>query len=173
MTVKNENSVSLAAIEKRSKIFGRIGKGFIYAMLTFWAVMVLFPFYYMILTSVKDFGAYNAEFTPKLFTTSPTIENYRTAFDAVPLSDYFYNTVIYTLFTTALMLIVSILAAFAFARISFKGKNIAFTLFLSLMMIPAELVVITNFVTITNLELRNTLRALFYRALLRYSISTF
>ena len=160
MTVKNENSVSLAAIEKRSKIFGRIGKGFIYAMLTFWAVMVLFPFYYMILTSVKDFGAYNAEFTPKLFTTSPTLENYRTAFDAVPLSDYFYNTVIYTLFTTALMLIVSILAAFAFARISFKGKNIAFTLFLSLMMIPAELVVITNFVTITNLELRNTFAGL-------------
>lgn len=160
MTVKNEKTVSLAAIEKRSRIFGYVGKGFIYVMLAFWAVMVLFPFYYMILTSVKDFGAYNAEFTPKLFTASPTIENYKTAFDAVPLSDYFYNTLIYTLFTTALMLIVSILAAFAFARISFTGKNIAFTLFLSLMMIPAELVVITNFVTITNLELRNTFTGL-------------
>jgi multiple sugar transport system permease protein len=129
-------------------------------MLAFWALMVLFPFYYMILTSFKSQGAYNSEFTPKLFTLQPTLENYKAAFSAVPLGDYFVNTLIFTIATTAIMLIVSILAAFAFARLSFKGKNLVFTLFLSLMMVPSELVVITNFVTVTNFDLRNTFTGL-------------
>lgn len=146
--------------EKRSRVFGTALKVLVYIMLGFWALMVLFPFYYMILTSLKEFGAYNAEFTPKLYTLYPTIENYLTAFTAVPLADYFLNTLIYTLVTTALMLVVSILAAFAFARLDFPFKNFLFTLLLALMMIPSELVVITNFVTITNLELRNTFTGL-------------
>ena len=70
------------------------------------------------------------------------------------------NTLVFTLVTTVVMLIVIILAAFAFARLEFKGKNLAFTLFLALMMIPNELVIITNFVTITNMDLRNTLLGL-------------
>lgn len=147
------------ALEKRSRLFGIIGKVFIYIMLTFWALMVLFPFYYMILTSFKSQGEYNSEFIPKLYTFSPTLENYRTAFSA-SLGDYLLNTLIFTVITTSIMLVVSILAAFAFARLDFKGKNLAFTLLLSLMMIPSELVVITNYVTITNLELRNTFTGL-------------
>ena len=87
-------------------------------------------------------------------------ENFRKAFTLVPLGDYFLNTLIFTLITTALMLVVSVLAAFAFARLDFKGKNFAFTLLLSLMMIPSELVVITNYVTVTNLDLRNTFTGL-------------
>ncbi|MBE5762504.1 MAG: carbohydrate ABC transporter permease, partial [Clostridiales bacterium] len=90
----------------------------------------------------------------------PTFQNYIDAFTAVPLAKYFTNTLIFTIFTTALMLIVVILAAFAFARLEFKGKNLAFTIFLSLMMIPNELVIITNFVTITNLDMRNTFAGL-------------
>ena len=78
----------------------------------------------------------------------------------MPLARYFLNTLVFTLATTAIMLVVVVLAAFAFARLEFKGKNIAFTLFLSLMMIPNELVVITNFVTITNLGMRNTFMGL-------------
>ncbi len=151
---------SLAAAEDRSRVLNIIGKIFVYIMLVFWALMVLFPFYYMILTSLKTQGAYNSEFTPKLYTIAPTFENYRTAFTAVPLGDYFLNTLIFTVLTTAIMLIVSVLAAFAFARLDFPGKSIAFTLLLSLMMIPSELVVITNFVTITNLDLRNTFTGL-------------
>lgn len=151
----NTNS-KLIASERRARILGTVGKAFIYVMLTFWALMVLFPFYFMLLTSFKSQAAYNSEFTPKLFTLQPTLENYKTAFTAVPLGDYFINTLIFTLATTALMLIISVLAAFAFARLEFKGKNLAFTLILSLMMIPSELVVITNFVTVTNLELRNS-----------------
>ena len=127
-----------------------------YVFLSFWAIAVLFPFYYMVLTSLKSYSAYNGEYTPLLYTLSPTLENYELAFTAVPLLDYFVNTVIFTLATTALMLTVTVLAAFAFARLNFPGKNLAFTLLLSLMMIPSELVVITNFVTVTNMDLRNT-----------------
>lgn len=132
----------------------------VYIMLVFWAVMVLFPFYWMVLTSLKGYGAYNAEHIPKFFTLSPTLENYAQAFSAVPLARYFINTIIFTVVTTAIMLVIVIPAAFAFARLEFRGKNLVFTLLLSLMMIPNELVVITNFATITNLGLRNTFSGL-------------
>lgn len=131
-----------------------------YTFLGVWALIVLFPFYWMLLTSVKSFAAYNGEDIPKLFTLHPTLQNYLTAFTAVPLAKYFLNTLIFMVATTAAMLLVTVLAAFAFARLEFKGKNLAFTLFLALMMIPSELVVITNFVTVTNLDLRNTFTGL-------------
>lgn len=127
-----------------------------YILLVFWAVIVLFPFYWMLLTSVKSYGAYNSEYIPKFYTLSPTLQNYTDAFSAVSLGRYLMNTVIFTVVTTAVMMIVITLAAFAFARLEFRGKNIVFLLFLSLMMIPNELVIITNFVTITNLDLRNS-----------------
>lgn len=130
------------------------------AFLTFWALIVLFPFYWMLLTSIKDYGAYNAEYIPKFYTLSPTLRNYADAFTTVPLARYLLNTLWFTVATTGLMLIVITLAAFAFARLQFAGKNLVFTLFLALMMIPNELVVITNFTTITNLELRNTFTGL-------------
>src|SRR5574344_910727 len=91
-----------------------------------------------------------------LFALSPTLENYGSAFSQVPLGRYFLNTLVFTVITTALMLFVTVLAAFAFSRLRFRGRDLIFTAFLSLMMIPTELVVITNFVTITDLNLRNT-----------------
>ena len=127
-----------------------------YVGLTIWALIVLFPFYWMVLTSFKSYGAYNAEHIPVFFTLSPTLENYREAFTAVPLGGYLLNTLIFSVITTAIMVAVSTLAAYAFARLEFRGKNLLFALFLSMMMIPSELVVITNFVTITNLDLRNS-----------------
>ena len=132
----------------------------IHVFLAFWALVVLFPFYWMVLTSFKSYGSYNSEYIPKLFVSSPTLENYISAFSEVNLAGYFGNTVLFTVITTGIMLFVTILAAYAFARLKFKGKNIVFTLFLSLMMIPNELVVITNFVTITNWNLRNTFMGL-------------
>ena len=132
----------------------------VYTMLVIWALVVLFPFYWMLLTTVKSYGSYNAEFIPKFFTLSPTFENYVSAFSAVPLAKYFLNTVIFTVVTTALMLVIAIPSAFAFARLEFKGKNLLFLSFLALMMIPTELVVITNFTTVTNLEMRNTFAGL-------------
>jgi len=147
-------------IEKNARLRKRVLNFIIYFFLTVWAVMVLFPFYWMLLTSVKSYGSYNSEWIPQLFTLSPTLQNYLDAFTAVPLTGYFVNTIIFTLATTSIMLIVTVLAAFAFARLNFRGKDLAFTLFLSLMMIPTELVVITNFVTITELDLRNSFAGL-------------
>ncbi len=151
-----EKPVDYEKIEKSAKRQKTVINTIIYVLLTVWATVVLFPFYWMLLTSVKSYSAYNSEYIPELFTLSPTLQNYVDAFTAVPLVGYFINTLIFTLATTAIMLIVTTLAAFAFARLDFKGKNIVFTLFLSLMMIPNELVIITNFVTVTNLDMRNT-----------------
>ena len=148
------------ALEKKTKTKNIVLKVLVYVFLIIWAIVVLFPFYWMILTSLKSYSAYNGEYIPKFFTLNPTLENYSQAFSAVPLARYFLNTLIFTLITTALMLIVVVLAAFAFARLNFKGKDFTFTAFLSLMMIPNELVIITNFVTITNLGLRNTFTGL-------------
>ena len=128
----------------------------IFGLLIIWGIIVLFPFYWMLLTSVKSYAAYNAEYIPQFFTLTPTLENYIQAFTAVPLARYFVNTIIFTVVTPALMMIVVVFSAFAFSRLEFKGKDLVFTLFLSLMMIPNELVIITNFVTITNAGLRNT-----------------
>ena len=147
-------------IERSARVRKRTLQAVTYVLLSFWAIMVLFPFYWMLLTSVKSYSSYNAEYVPKLFTLSPTLQNYVDAFTAVPLADYFLNTVIFTVATTAAMLVVTVLAAFAFARLDFKGKDLAFTLFLSLMMIPNELVIITNFVTVTDLNMRNSFMGL-------------
>ena len=127
-----------------------------YILLALWALIVLFPFYWMILTSVKSYSAYNSEYIPQFYTLSPTLQNYVDAFTSVPLGRYLLNTLIFTVITTAVMVVVAVLAAFAFARLQFRGKNVVFALFLSLMMLPNELVIITNFVTITNAGLRNS-----------------
>ena len=156
-----------------------VRKTFTYAFLTLWGLFVLFPFYWMVLTSLKSYGAYNSEYIPQLYTLYPTLGTYFDAFTAVPLFKYFVNTVIFTVATTALMLIVTVLAAFGFSRMQFKGRDLAFTCFLALMMIPTELVVITNFVTVTNMDLRNSFMGLilpsvtsvFYIYLLRENFS--
>ena len=155
-----EHHMDFEKKQKAAARRGRIGKFFTYFFLSVWALIVLFPFYWMLLTSVKSYGTYNAEHVPAFFTLSPTLQNYKDAFTTVPLLGYLINTVIFTLATTVLMVVVSTLAAYAFARLRFKGKDLLFTLFLSLMMIPNELVVITNFVTITNMDLRNTFTGL-------------
>ncbi len=147
-------------IERRAAVRRRWGRGITYALLGLWGLIVLFPFYWMILTSVKTYSQYSGEFIPQFFTLSPTAENYLTAFTAVPLAKYLLNTVIFTLATTAIMLVVTILAAFGFSRMNFKGRDLAFTVFLSMMMIPNELVIITNFLTVTELDLRNTFTGL-------------
>ena len=155
-----EKHTDYAKIEKQARIHSRVRSTVVHILLSLWAVIVLFPFYWMVLTSVKSYSAYNSEYIPKFFTLSPTLQNYVDAFTAVPLGRYFTNTLVFTLITTLLMLAVITLAAFAFARLEFKGKRLAFTLLLSLMMIPNELVIITNFVTITDLGLRNTFTGL-------------
>lgn len=152
MTSHNDYEKLRRAAQRKSGLI----RALTYLGLSVWAVVVLFPFYWMVLTSLKSYGAYNAEHTPVFFTLSPTLENYENAFTAVPLGGYLLNTLIFAVITTAIMVVVSTLAAYAFARLKFRGKNLLFGLFLSMMMIPSELVVITNFVTITNWDLRNS-----------------
>lgn len=155
-----ENNMNLQKTEKAARVRRGAVKAITYFFLTVWAVLVLFPFYWMLLTSLKSYSEYSSEVVPKFFTLKPTLDSYIEAFTAVPLAKYFTNTVIFTLATTLIMLFVTVLAAFAFARLDFRGKNLAFTLLLSLMMIPSELVIITNFVTVTNLDMRNTFMGL-------------
>lgn len=147
-------------IKKSAALKQKIFSGVIYFFLAIWGLFVLFPFYWMILTSVKSYSAYNSEYIPKFFTLSPTLQNYIDAFTTAHLGRYLWNTLVFTVITTGLMMLVITLAAFAFARLEFPGKNLVFTLFLALMMIPNELVIITNFATITNLNLRNTFAGL-------------
>ena len=155
-----EQQLDFEKIQKKNNRRSQIREIAVYFFLSLWALVVLFPFYWMVLTSVKSYGAYNAEHVPAFFTLSPTLQNYVDAFTTVPLMGYLLNTLIFAVATTAIMVVVSTLAAYAFARLEFRGKNLLFTLFLSLMMIPSELVVITNFVTVTNLDLRNTFAGL-------------
>jgi len=143
-------------LKRRSQVRNSIWTVLIFALLICWAIIVLFPFYWMLLTSVKSYATYNSEYIPQFFTLSPTLENYVQAFTAVPLAKYFSNTIIFTLITTVIMMFIVVLSAFAFSRLEFKGRDLVFTMFLSLMMIPNELVIITNFVTITNAGLRNS-----------------
>ena len=155
-----ERQFDFEKMQRKTNRRGHVQKIVVYLFLSVWALIVLFPFYWMILTSVKSYGSYNAEHVPSFFTLSPTLQNYVDAFTTVPLLGYLLNTLIFTIGTTAIMIVVSTLAAYAFARLEFRGKNLLFTLFLSLMMIPSELVVITNFVTVTNLDMRNTFAGL-------------
>ena len=155
-----EQQLDFEKMQRKTNRRGHVQKIVVYLFLSVWALIVLFPFYWMILTSVKSYGSYNAEHVPSFFTLSPTLQNYVDAFTTVPLLGYLLNTLIFTIGTTVIMIVVSTLAAYAFARLEFRGKNILFTLFLSLMMIPSELVVITNFVTVTNLDMRNTFAGL-------------
>ena len=86
--------------EKRIAARSRTLRVLTYALLTVWAVIVLFPYYWMILTSVKSFGAYSSEYVPKFYTLYPTLQNYRDAFSMVPLARYFVNSIIFTVVTS-------------------------------------------------------------------------
>ena len=141
---------------KQTKITNTMKKVVIYSLLTFWAIMILFPFYWMIMTSFKSFMEYNAESTPSLLIRKFTFQNYQIAWTQVKMMRFMVNTLLYAVLTTGLMMIVTTLAAFAFARLNFKGKDIVFTVFLAMMMIPTELVIITNYTTIVNTGLRNS-----------------
>ncbi len=160
ITTTSPTAQDYRLIEAAAKRRRTIRNVFLYTFLVICALAVLFPFYWMILTSFKTQGAYNAEEIPKFYTLAPTLKNYNVAFTAVPLARYFLNTLVFTVVTTAAMMVVIVLAAFGFARMNFPGKTLVFSLFLSLMMIPNELVIITNYVTITSWNMRNTFAGL-------------
>ena len=140
------------------KVFVQIG---IYLFLTIIAVAILFPFYFMLISSVKSLDEYNL-MVPTLWPREFHFENFLASFTGnLHLGRLFLNTVIVGVVSTLLSLIVTVLSAYAFARLEFKGKNILFAFMLATMMIPGELFTVTNYITVVNwLDWKNTFAAL-------------
>ncbi|MBU3851925.1 MAG: carbohydrate ABC transporter permease [Candidatus Paralactobacillus gallistercoris] len=136
-----------------------ISKILIYAIVILGAITMLIPFFWMISTSLKS-GPETIKippiWIPKVFRWS----NYVAAWHAAPFGQYFINSIIVTVVTTVGQLFTSILAAFAFSKLKFWGKNVIFMIFLGTMMIPSEMLIIPNFVTLSRMHLINTYPAL-------------
>ena len=127
----------------------------VYAFLIAMAVIVLFPFYWMIISSLKTLDEYRLS-QPTFFPQTVMFSNYADAFTTASLGRLFINTMIVGVASTLLSLVITVLSAFAFARLEFKGRELLFSGLLATMMIPGELFTITNFVTVTEFGWRNT-----------------
>ena len=154
MQSRNLDKVRRSA--KVGKVFGNI---VIYAFLILIAIIVLFPFYWMIISSLKSLDEYKMS-VPTLFPKVLMFGNYLEAFSKANLGRLFLNTVYVGVVSTILSLIITVLSAFAFARLEFKGKDALFGLLLATMMIPGELFTITNYQTVFYLGWMDTFTVL-------------
>lgn len=136
-----------------------LGKTGTYAFLLIMALIVLFPFYWMIISSLKTLAEYR-QAVPTFWPRQMMFGNYVEAFTTANLGDLFMNTLYVGLVSTVLSLVITVLSAFAFARLEFKGKETLFGLLLATMMIPGELFTITNYITINQLGWMHTFTAL-------------
>ena len=127
----------------------------IYAFLIFMALVVLFPFYWMLNSSLKSLDEYRQSI-PTFWPNRILFSNYAEAFTTANLGRLFINTLYVGLVSTILSLVITVLSAFAFARLEFKGKNVLFAALLATMMIPGELFTITNYITVSALGWKNT-----------------
>ncbi|MBR6503227.1 MAG: carbohydrate ABC transporter permease [Clostridia bacterium] len=152
-------------MQKMFKIFGKTGT---YAFLFIMALIVLFPFYWMIISSLKTLPEYR-QAIPTFWPKQIIWGNYAEAFSAASLAELFTNTVIVGVASTLLSLVITVLSAFAFARLEFKGREAVFGAMLATMMIPGELFTITNYITVTNLKWTDTFQAL----IVPFLVSTF
>ena len=139
----------------RQLIIGRAVQILVYLFLILMGMIVLFPFYWMIISSLKNLQEYRLS-VPTFFPKRIMFSNYADAFTTASLGRLFLNTLYVGIVSTILSLVITILSAFAFARLEFKGKNILFAGLLATMMIPGELFTITNYSTVTNLGWINT-----------------
>ena len=154
-TIKTMHERDISAERTRSRAVGIIAKAFCYAFLIFMALVVLFPFYWMINSSLKSLEEYRQS-VPTFWPQKVLWSNYAEAFTAASLGRQFFNTAYVGIVSTILSLVITILSAFAFARLEFRGKNLLFSALLATMMIPGELFTITNYSTVTNLGWMNT-----------------
>lgn len=146
---------NMRAQKIRQRIVGTAAQVFYYLFLLVMAVIVLFPFYWMINSSLKSLTEYRMS-TPTFWPNRVLWTNYVDAFQTANLGRLFLNTAYVGIVSTILSLIITILSAFAFARLEFKGKDLMFSALLATMMIPGELFTITNYSTVTNLGWMNT-----------------
>lgn len=149
----------ISKVEKRAKVVKIFVNIVVYFLLILVAISVLFPFYWMISSSLKDLNEYQRS-VPTFFPEVLHFENYKTAFTTANLGVLFLNTLYVGLVSTVLSLIITVLSAFAFARLEFKGKSALFAALLATMMIPGELFTITNYATIMQLKWLQTFSAL-------------
>lgn len=143
-------------IVRRSQKVGKIlYKILVYVFLIIMALVILFPFYWMINSSLKSLAEYRLS-VPTLWPKVIMLSNYAEAFNKANLGRLFLNTAYVGIVSTILSLVITVLSAFAFARLEFKGKNVLFAALLATMMIPGELFTITNYITVANLNWLNT-----------------
>ena len=154
MHAKDLKSVSVA---QRIGVF--TVKALTYAFLFAMALAVLFPFYWMIISSLKTLTEYR-QTIPTFFPQQIMVSNYADAFSTADLGTLFVNTLYVGVVSTLLSLVITVLSAFAFARLEFKGKNMMFAALLATMMIPGELFTITNYITVNNLGWMNSFTAM-------------
>lgn len=141
------------------KIFKILGKTGTYAFLLIMALIILFPFYWMIISSLKTLAEYR-QAVPTFWPRQIMWGNYAEAFKKANLGNLFMNTLYVGLVSTIISLVITVLSAFAFARLEFKGKETLFGALLATMMIPGELFTITNYITVNNLGWMHTFTAL-------------
>lgn len=146
-TMKERDMAKVTARQRVAKVFVQIG---LYLFLGIMALIVLFPFYWMIISSLKTYDEYMLSIPTFFPTQGIQWRNYVEAFNTANLGTLFLNTVYVGVVSTILSLVVTVLSAFAFARLEFKGKNLMFAGLLATMMIPGELFTITNYVTVSN-----------------------
>lgn len=163
MSAKNEINVmrerNMQQVSARQKVVKTLVKVGVYAFLIAMALIVLFPFYWMLISSVKELEEYRLS-VPTFWPKKIMLSNYAEAFSTANLGRLFLNTLYVGVVSTILSLVITVLCAFAFARLEFKGKETMFGLMLATMMIPGELFTITNYQTVTNLGWTHTFTAL-------------
>ena len=156
-TVMQERNIQQVSTQQRIvKVLVMIA---LYAFLMVMALIVLFPFYWMISSSLKSLAEYRLS-VPTFIPKAWMFRNYIDAFTSAKLGQLFMNTLYVGVVSTILSLIITVLSAFAFARLEFKGKNTMFAALLATMMIPGELFTITNYATVTQLGWMNTFTVL-------------
>ncbi|MBE6933478.1 MAG: carbohydrate ABC transporter permease [Ruminococcaceae bacterium] len=147
--IRTMNKRDWKKVSDRQRVVGGIGTAFTYTFLIIMAIIVIFPFYFMIISSLKTMDEYRLS-VPTLFPRVFAFQNYAEVFASkdLQLAQLFFNTVFVGVVSTALSLVITVLSAFAFARLEFKGKNALFAGLLATMMIPGELFTITNYQTV-------------------------
>lgn len=151
-TMHDRNMQSIRSTQRVTRVLVLVGTYlFLFAM----ALIIVFPFYWMIISSLKDMHEYKAS-VPTFWPRAMLFSNYATAFSTGNLGQLFFNTAYVGIVSTVLSLVITVLTAFALARLEFKGRNAIFAALLATMMIPGELFTITNYQTVNSFGWMNT-----------------
>ncbi len=157
--IKTMHAKNMQKVTANQKVVKVLSKVLVYVFLLIMALIVVFPFYWMLISSVKSLSEYRLT-VPTLFPKQILFSNYLQAFNEAGLGQLFLNTLYVGVVSTLLSLVITVLSAFAFARLEFKGKNALFGALLATMMIPGELFTITNYVTVNSFDWMNTYKVL-------------